>query len=144
MDRIVPCIMLIDDDRATTVYNEIIIEEHGGAQEVMIYNSPEEALTYLTTPFTEQKLNPDLILLDINMPRMDGWEFIEAYSEAKKGKIEGKTIIMLSTTADKREYEMAESNIFLHGIKSKPLTHESLDEILAIHFNKNSGSSFEF
>ena len=136
MDRIVPCIMLIDDDRATTVYNEIIIEEHGAAQTVMIYNSPEEALIYLTTPFTEEKMNPDLILLDINMPRMDGWEFVEAYSQDKAGGIATKTIVMLSTTADRIEYEMAEANDFLQGIKSKPLTFETLDEILAIHFNK--------
>ena len=141
MDRIVPCIMLIDDDRATTVYNEIIIEEHGGAQKVMIYNSAEEALTYLTTPFTEKKIRPDLILLDINMPRMDGWEFVEAYSQAKESGIEGRTIVMLSTTADKREYDMAAANNFLQGIKSKPLTFETLDEILAIHFNNLSPSS---
>lgn len=137
MDRIVPCIMLIDDDRATTVYNEIIIEEHGAAQTVMIYNSPEEALIYLTTPFTEEKINPDLILLDINMPRMDGWEFIDAYSQVKEGGIADKTIVMLSTTADKREYDMAEANDFLKGIKSKPLTFETLDEILDIHFNNS-------
>ncbi len=135
MDRIVPCIMLIDDDRATTVYNEIIIEEHGAAHTIMIYNSPEEALVYLTTPFTEEKINPDLILLDINMPRMDGWEFIEAFSQVKEGGIAEKTIVMLSTTADQREYEMAEANDFLRGIKSKPLTFEILDEILDIHFN---------
>ncbi len=140
MNRIVPCIMLIDDDRATTVYNELIIEEHGAAQEVVIYNSAEEALTYLTTPFTKQKMNPDLILLDINMPRMDGWEFVEAYSLAKEENRTNRTIIMLSTTADKREYDMAAMNDFLHGIKSKPLTFETLDEILDIHFNKFSSS----
>ena len=134
MDRIVPCIMLIDDDRATTVYNEIIIEEHGAAQEIIIYNSPEEALIYLTTPFTDDKVNPDLILLDINMPRMDGWEFVEAYSNKLKETGDSKTIIMLSTTADKREYEMVETNQFLSGIKSKPLTFEALDDILDIYF----------
>jgi len=135
MDRIVPCIMLIDDDRATTVYNEIIIEEHGVAKEILIYNSPEEALDYLTTPFTNKKMNPDLILLDINMPRMDGWEFIEAYSDTLKEEGRKKAIVMLSTTADKREYEMVDRNEFLNGIKSKPLTFEVLDEILDIYFN---------
>lgn len=134
MDRIVPCIMLIDDDRATTVYNEIIIEEHGAAQKIIIYNSAEEALVYLTTPFTDNKANPDLILLDINMPRMDGWEFVEAYSDKLKETGASKTIIMLSTTADRREYEMVETNEFLSGIKSKPLTFEALDDILDIYF----------
>jgi len=135
MDRIIPCIMLIDDDRATTVFNELIIEEHGAAQEIIIYNSPEDALVYLTTPFKENKKSPDLILLDINMPRMDGWEFIEAYSNKLKEEANRKTIIMLSTTADRREYEMVETNEFLDGIKSKPLTFEALDQILAIYFD---------
>jgi len=130
--------MLIDDDRATTVYNEIIIEEHGAAKNIIIYNSPEEALIYLTTPFTDKKISPDLILLDINMPRMDGWEFIEAYKEAQKEGLANITIVMLSTTADKREYEMVETNELLSGIKSKPLSFEALDEILDIHFNNLS------
>jgi len=138
MDRIIPCIMLIDDDRPTTVFNELIIEEHGAIQEIIIYNSPEEALVYLTTPFTDKKINPNLILLDINMPRMDGWEFIEAYSTKLKEEKNKRTIIMLSTTADRTEYEMVETHEFLSGIKSKPLTFEALDEIVAIYFNNVS------
>ena len=125
--------MLVDDDRATIVYHELIIEEHGSVQKIICYNCPEKALEYLTTPSLDTKSNPDLILLDINMPRMDGWEFVEALNANLKKVM---PIIMLSTTADKREYEMVKENEFLLGIKSKPLTNSVLDEILDIYFNE--------
>lgn len=136
MDRIVPCIILIDDDLATNVYNELIIDEVGCAQKVIVHDSAEEALTYLeSTSVENSSAHPNLILLDINMPRMNGWEFLEAFGESLETQLAGNIIIMLSTTSDKQEYERAINDPILKGIKSKPLTPENLEEILDIYYH---------
>ena len=134
MDRIIPCVMLIDDDIATTIYNEVIIEDAACAEKIIIQNSAEDALNYLSSPFDERNPNPDLILLDINMPKMNGWEFLEAYAELFKTIKARNTIIMLSTTSDSEEYETAKRHKLLKGIKSKPLTFDNLEEIVDIYF----------
>ena len=74
------CVLLIDDDEATNFFTSFIIEETDCAQHIKIVEGGQAALDYLQTS-TEQGCDsfsypcPDLILLDINMPGMNGWEF---------------------------------------------------------------------
>jgi CheY-like chemotaxis protein len=79
MKKKLPCILLIDDDEPTNFLYRIIVSEAGCTDHVSIVQSGTDALDYLspanTTPL--QYPQPDLIFLDINMPRADGWEFIK-------------------------------------------------------------------
>lgn len=136
MDRTIPCIMLIDDDVATTVYNEIIIEDVECVKKVISMNSGEEALTYLDATNSDNDPLPNLILLDINMPTMDGWEFLEEFTQLTTNRnIKKPVIIMLSASSDEGEADKVKKHMLLKGIKNKPLTFETVEEIRDMYFS---------
>ncbi len=137
MERTIPCIMLIDDDVATTVYNEIIIEDSECVKEVISMNSAEHALAYLDAANNENLSKPNLILLDINMPTMNGWEFLDELNQLiVDNKTEKPVIIMLSTSSDKDEAEKVKNHRLINDIKSKPLTFEMVEELQDMYFSK--------
>jgi CheY-like chemotaxis protein len=135
MERKLNCVLLIDDDEPTNFLNRIIIESSGCAEEIKTAQSGREALEYLMQTNSDQTFPcPDLIFLDINMPAMNGWEFLERYRQLdseRKGKV---MIVMLTTSLfpeDKlRSKEIPEISAF----ENKPLTEEKLDKILKIFF----------
>src|SRR4051794_9047481 len=102
MNKKLNCILLIDDDEPTNFLNKITVEQAGCSQHVQVVQSGQEALDYLqrkgryaagtTNPY------PDLIFLDINMPSMDGWEFLARYRELPPEQRAGIILIMLTTS----------------------------------------------
>lgn len=139
MERKLNCVLLIDDDEPTNFLNQIIIESAGCADQIKTMQSGEEALDYLT-----HKCNcngappcPDLIFLDINMPAMNGWEFLERYrklSDQNKGKV---MIVMLTTSLFPEDKLHAKEIPEISAFENKPLTEEKLDNILKRFFEDN-------
>ncbi len=68
------CIMLIDDNEDDNFFHSRVIQKNSLANNVIVMPSALEALGYLKLK-DQQRIKPDLILLDINMPGMNGWEF---------------------------------------------------------------------
>lgn len=128
------CIMLIDDDFATNLYHKIVIEESGCAVQVVIKNNGEQALEYLKSPFSEDCPKPDLIFLDINMPRMNGWEFLEYYKELPVEQQADNVVVMLSTSCNPDDLARAAQNPCVKDYRSKPLTALMLEEITEKYF----------
>ena len=136
-------VLLIDDDEPTNFYTQLIIEESGCADHIQVAQGGREALSYLSMTQQQNGENrfpcPDLIFLDINMPAMDGWEFLDEYKKLHKDR-QGKIIVVMLTTSlnpdDKaKAHEMPE----IAGFESKPLTEEKLNKILKEHFSSNFG-----
>ena len=119
-------VVLIDDDEATNVYHDIIVQEAGVVEEYQIFDSAVDALEFLKN----QEQAPDFILLDINMPRMTGWEFLEEYKKLNQAGDPPK-VIMLTTSLGIFDKKQAEENPLVSGFWQKPLTLEMLDEIAA-------------
>jgi CheY-like chemotaxis protein len=139
MKKKLACILFIDDDEPTNFLNKMIAEETGYAEHVQVAFSGQEALNYLTNsgPF-ENSGNifprPELIFLDINMPGMDGWEFLDEYKNLpapQKGNI---VMVMLTTSLNPEDERSAKIHSEIAGFEHKPLASETLDKIIKNSF----------
>lgn len=127
-------VLLIDDSESDNFYHARKIRKMGISDNIHISYSGEEALEYLKSELDGIHPQPTLIFLDINMPGMNGWEFLEAYEEleiAQQGEI---VLTMLSNSIDERDRNRAEEFKSVKGYYSKPLNDEYLSSILEDHF----------
>ncbi len=120
------CIVLIDDDEGDNFFHERAINRSGLAAQVISYLDPEDALDALATA----QVAPELIFLDINMPQMTGWQFLEAYEALDAERRQSIVIVMLSTSPDPADQRRAQENPVASGFLSKPLTPEGLAAII--------------
>ncbi|MEE4000964.1 response regulator [Tenacibaculum sp. FZY0031] len=127
-------ILLIDDDPATNFLHKLIIEKENCAEHVLCKQSAEEALVYLKFNIENNIPHPELIFLDINMPKMNGWDFLEEYKKFDKNKQAKKIVIMLTTSLDPNDKEKAKAINQINEFRSKPLTKEKLQSVLTSNF----------
>ena len=131
------CILVIDDDEPTNFFTQMILEESGCAAHIKVVQSGQEALDYLTKSEgigNDRNLypSPDLIFLDINMPAMDGWEFLNEY---KKLIVASRIIIVMLTTSLFPEDKVRAKGIpEISGFENKPLTAEKVAMVLEKYF----------
>jgi CheY-like chemotaxis protein len=139
MKKKLNCVLLIDDDSPTNYFNEMIIDDVGIAEKIQVTQSGQEALEYLTNQgkYSDKGSvypQPDLIFLDINMPVMNGWEFLEEYKKLpddRKGKI---VVVMLTASPNPDDEVKADSIPEVKDFKNKPLTPIIIDEVLRENF----------
>lgn len=125
------CILLIDDDPDDNNYHRIILEEMDIVECIDVAVNGIEALIYLKR---ENRIPPELIFLDINMPRMNGWEFLEQYKELP-AKQKSRTLIMMLTTSTNPDHIAKAKEIKeVTGFETKPLSVELMEEIMQEHF----------
>jgi CheY-like chemotaxis protein len=139
MSRKLNCVLLIDDDEPTNFLNRMAFEELGCVEYIHILQNARDALNYLICahqppPLNENCPKPELIFLDINMPAMDGWEFLEKY-EALPGNNKSSVIVIMLTTSFNPEDELKARQIAsVSEFRNKPLTSEQLKDILRKYY----------
>ncbi|MCH2084481.1 MAG: response regulator [Saprospiraceae bacterium] len=134
MNKRLDCFLLIDDNEADNVYHEIIIEEAGCVKEVISVQSGKDGLELLMGNKEEAPPAPNIIFLDINMPGMNGWEFLDEYQKLHSKNQADIIIIMLTTSLNPDDRKRAEKIEAIKDFKTKPLTTNMLKEILEKHF----------
>src|SRR5579872_5177967 len=120
------CILLIDDDEPTNFLNKLTLEQAGCARQIHIAQSGQEALDYLQDAIPR----PDLIFLDINMPAMDGWEFLEKYRKLPSVRKADIVLIMLTTSLNPDDEMRTRAIPEVSGFENKPLSHDQLSNLL--------------
>ena len=139
MKRKLNCVLLIDDDEPTNFLNKMIIEETGLVNEVRVTQSACEALDYLSGKEqgegSDKPPMPELIFLDINMPAMDGWEFLERYDRLSPEQKSSIIVVMLTTSFNPEDELKASGISYISSYRNKPLTQEIIMEILEEHFS---------
>ena len=139
MKRKLNCILLIDDDGDTNYFNKYLLTKMEVAEKIQVTTSGLEALDFLSNGGRfltngDKYPSPMLIFLDLNMPVMNGWEFMEEYhklSEEQKGKI---VLIMLTSSPNPDDLQKSKSMEDVDGFVKKPLTEESMRGILEEYF----------
>jgi CheY-like chemotaxis protein len=131
------CILLVDDNPADNEFHKIIIDDSNVCKTVQVATTGRNALDYIIksgSSASEEFPKPDLIFLDINMPGMNGFEFLEEYhklDEKLKSKI---VIIMLSTSLNPDDSERARQIKEVTEFMNKPLMSDSLQKAIEKYF----------
>merc|ERR1711974_197253 len=122
MGRKIKRVLLFDDDNITNKLNSMVLEKSGMVEQIDIAKNGEEALEFLKKPLVDKSFpRPELILLDINMPIMNGWEFLEAY-KAMPEEYQGGIVIMMLTSSLNKTDELKSKNYKIDKFIKKPLT----------------------
>ena len=133
MKKKLTCIMLVDDNKYDNFFHEREIKKISLENIVFAKNSGTDALDYLKS---DKDPHVDLIFLDINMPGMNGWEFLQEYDKLDH-VLKSRTIIVMLTTSDNPD-DLSRSKKWgaITDYVTKPLTHERMKIIIDKYFNK--------
>ncbi|GAB2452894.1 response regulator [Hymenobacter qilianensis] len=128
-------VLLVDDDSTTNFLNKLLLTRMGVAEQVLLAENGEQALRTIVQTCSAPAAAPcpQLILLDMNMPVMNGLAFLEAYAQLPRDQQSAIVIIMLTTSLHPLDLGRVQRQP-IAGFLSKPLTKEKVTAILAEHF----------
>ena len=134
MEKKIGKILLVDDDEITCYLNRILLEEMEVAKQIESVHDGRQALQYIKRKLIGTA-NPtyeiDLLFLDLNMPVMDGFEFLEELNKSNGIDSNRLKIIILTSSENKKDAaEAAFYNELVHTYVTKPLEEEKLKELL--------------
>lgn len=127
-------LMVVDDNKVDQLIYRRIIRRSGLVGQVLQFLSAEEALLHLRR---NERASVDAILLDINMPRMDGFEFLAAATEELGDSFTRMLIVMLTTSLDPSDEERASQFSVVKKYLNKPLLEKHL-LLIAEYLSRNT------
>lgn len=123
-------VALVDDDSIFQFTATRLIESAQLANEILHFENGHEALQYLEKNATNANLLPDLLFLDINMPIVDGWMFLEDFEKIKPRLSKDFPIYMVSSSIDPRDINRAKEFDEVKDFVIKPITIERFAQLL--------------
>ena len=123
-------VLCIDDDPITLMLCKKVIERINYTKEINTALNGEEAINYFNEIKDNELTPPDLVLIDLNMPIMNGWEFLDCYLDLKYNLVYKDTkFIILSSTIDPNDIEKSKNYPMVVDFISKPITTDILLQI---------------
>jgi CheY-like chemotaxis protein len=131
------CTLLVDDDQTTNYLNRKLLERLAISDTVLVAENGQQALNLLTDYCQEATPScPALLFLDVKMPVMNGFEFLEAYHKLPWAQERNIVIVVLTTSLHPQDVQRV-AELPVAGFLSKPLTQEKVNQILQKHFAQN-------
>ena len=117
--------IIVDDDDFNNILSTITIEGALGKVNIKAFSTPENGLSYIHDEHIKI-LKPTILLLDLNMPTLTGWEFMEQYEKFNEEIIDRISVYILSSSVDERDIDRAKGIKLIKGFISKPLEAKSI------------------
>ena len=122
-------VMLVDDEEIDQMLYRRVIGRSGLVEKVYGFRYAEQALEFLRDPGNEPI---DVIFLDINMPCMNGFEFLQRAQVELNQDFAKAVVVMLTTSLDPQDYQRAQSFDVIKYYVIKPLTVEHIGHVVAL------------
>lgn len=122
-------VMVVDDNEIDLYIAEMLMGTTGFAEKVICVSSAREALAYLKPLHADPEALPQFIFLDINMPEMTGFDFLNEYQHLPENIRKKCIIMMLTTSLDEDDRMQAERNQFVRKFLNKPLDRDKLAQL---------------
>lgn len=121
--------LVIDDDLVSQFTARYAVEQCGEDSQIYVCESAIEALDLLTQLKKEDKPIPDYILLDLVMPEMDGWEFIDQLQRYNTN-IDATKVFVMSAFTNSKDREKAKQHQFIEGYYEKPVSRNMIQNMI--------------
>lgn len=127
-------VMLVDDNEIDNLINQKMIEASEFSSKILTHTGAKSALEYLKSieimaGEDVEKFLPELIFLDIDMPLMDGFQFLEEYAVLSQKTKEFIKVIMLTSSINPQDLSKSKKNVYITQFFNKPLSIETLEKI---------------
>lgn len=128
-------VLCIDDDQITLVLCDMVIKKAGFASEVITAKNGREGLAWFSAYFSKTNTGPKpepprLIFLDLNMPVMNGWDFLEDYLMKYSDRLPETRVVIVSSTVNPEDFSRSNRYEIVIDFINKPLTTEGLEELM--------------
>ena len=135
MKKILNCVLLVDDNHNDNFFHKREIKKANDAIDIVEKQTGLDAIEYIKSKESHGRMSPDLIFLDINMPVMNGWEFLHEFSLLDKELQEKVIIIMLTTSDSEDDVARAKEWSGVADFITKPLTKKLFEGIITKYFS---------
>lgn len=128
------CTLLVDDDPISCFINKELLSEHGLTEYSHVVSNGAEAIDFIDKhwiPLNNEKNCPNVVLLDLNMPVMDGFEFLEEIGSRSLVSHSKFKIVVLTSSTNPHDLERAQ-RYNVDGYLNKPLCADKLRQILGV------------
>lgn len=123
-------LILIDDDIIYHKIAQVMLKEYSPVNEVVSSTDGKATLEYLIENKANNKNLPDYIFVDINMPKYNGWDFLNGYKKIRKSLQKAIRIYIVSSSIDPNDIKRSKSYTFVQSFIVKPLRREFLQALI--------------
>ncbi len=126
-------VVLVDDNRASNFLHQCLLEELSLTDEIVVLSNGRQALDYLTTQRAggegSEAGGQDLVLVDVNMPVMNGWELLHELEHVDREYLRRNAVVMLTSCTHETDAARA-STLTVRGYLEKPLDEQKVSALL--------------